>query len=741
MELMNTINSQDFLDFCYHLLFRSYQHVILYQQISPHDFLKVYGMLEESGKCYLNTDKYEIDKPIDRVTDKFTLQTEVHRNCIAIVNCSRFNQLSELDTNDNNNAVVYDPSTNSHHFYIHQSPSILEVNCKLTTSFESDISNRSIKDAEDQFLIKILGQELSTYLTSLVKSNQQNRKQEPSGTRKDKTPDKIQNDFIIAGMFLQLLLGKPTDELDYDEILDTVYGLRELSSSHLTNYNPVVIPKFSSGTHIAGTTRRSDQSGFDHYSATLSFPESDAFELKYFVANPFIETVLGVIERLKDYEFLRLCKSSLSQASQARTHKVDFTNLLVPKNPLDYPFYKKNSRVKYLTAPAKFKFKTKIIADSHIMDSVLTEIETYSSIERVLITGESGVGKEGVARAIHILSGRIGGFEAVNVAGISHEAQESALFGTEGGVFTGVEKTVFGAIEKADGGTLFLDEIGDIDANLQQKLLRCLQEGKLNRMGSTNEIDVDFQLVSATNKDIDKEVIEGEMRADFVARISGAIITIPPLRFRKADILPLSYHFFTSELANWNELGFKLTEKDFEKLTEKDWKSSNVRELKNHIKRVTTFIQYHFDELSRVSRDVFVALIKEPSAKNLMDDEFRVLSPEELKAVRTLIKLKSDNVKSGLLSAANTLDISREKFTSQLNTALILIGDQFNFNTDNISQKLITISTSSDSEFQNQIKEFVKDRFKSIILDSKKQNPKTYLKSRIDSQTIKKLIE
>ena len=726
---MNTINHDEFLDFCYHLIFRSYQHVIVYQQISPHEFLMVFGMLDESGNCYLDTDKYGTVKPVDQVTSKFELHADVHRNCIVIINCSRFNQLSEIETNNSKTAVIFDPSTNSHHFYIHQLPGSFEVKCLLTTSFQSSISRRSIKLAEEQFLTKILMQELSTYLTSLIKLNRDNRKSESSEALENKSPDKIKNDFIIAGMFLQLLHGKPTDELDYDEILDTVYGLRELRRSHFDNYNSVVIPKFSSGTHSAGTTRGSDQSGFDNYSSTLSSPDSDAIELKYFVANPFIDSILKIIEGFTDYEFLKQFKSSSLQTSLVKTSNVDFTKLSISKNPRDYPFYKKNAGVKHLSAPPKYDFETNIIGTSHVLDSVLTEIETYSSIERILITGESGVGKEGVAKAIHILSGRIGGFEAINVAGISYEAQESALFGTEGGVFTGVEKTVFGAIEKADGGTLFLDEIGDIDANLQQKLLRCLQEGKLNRMGSANEIDVDFQLVSATNKDIDKEVIEGEMRADFVARISGAIITIPPLRFRKADILPLSYHFFTSELTNWNELGFKLSEKDFETLTEKDWKSSNVRELKNHIKRVATFIQYHFDNLYHVSREVFLSLINDPSMKNLKADEFSILNEDEIEALKTVIKLKSENVNSGILSAAKSLDISREKFTSQFNTALILIGNQFDFNTEKITHKLISLESSSAHEFHSQIKKFVEERFR----DLKKLNPKTYHKTRIDS--------
>ena len=102
---MNTIKPQDFLDFCYHLIFRSYQHVIVYQQISPHEFLMVFGMLDESGKCYLNKDKYGKVKPVDRVTSKFELHADVHRNCIVIVNCSRFNQLSQIETNNSNSGI------------------------------------------------------------------------------------------------------------------------------------------------------------------------------------------------------------------------------------------------------------------------------------------------------------------------------------------------------------------------------------------------------------------------------------------------------------------------------------------------------------------------------------------------------------------------------------------------------------------------------------------------------------
>ncbi|MBV1776855.1 sigma-54 dependent transcriptional regulator [Burkholderiaceae bacterium DAT-1] len=161
----------------------------------------------------------------------------------------------------------------------------------------------------------------------------------------------------------------------------------------------------------------------------------------------------------------------------------------------------------------------------------------------VLIIGETGTGKELVARQLHQLSGRAGPFIAVNCGAISEQLAESELFGHEAGAFTGATQRRIGWFEAADGGTLFLDEIGDLPPNLQVKLLRVLQEREVVRVGARKPTPVDIRLVAATNVDLADAVTAGHFRLDLLYRLNIAQIDLPPLRNRIGDILPLAEYF------------------------------------------------------------------------------------------------------------------------------------------------------------------------------------------------------
>ena len=203
----------------------------------------------------------------------------------------------------------------------------------------------------------------------------------------------------------------------------------------------------------------------------------------------------------------------------------------------------------------------------------------------VLIEGESGVGKEMVARAVQGSSERAGkAFVAVNCGAIPENLVESILFGHEKGAFTGANERHAGKFQEADGGTLFLDEIGELRQDMQVKLLRALQEGEVDPVGARNPVKVDIRLISATNRDLQQQVSEGNFREDLYYRLNVFPISIPPLRERQEDIAPLAAHFIAKLAATEGKAVRGLSENALELLKGFDW-PGNVRQLENAIFR------------------------------------------------------------------------------------------------------------------------------------------------------------
>ena len=203
----------------------------------------------------------------------------------------------------------------------------------------------------------------------------------------------------------------------------------------------------------------------------------------------------------------------------------------------------------------------------------------------VLITGESGTGKELIARAIHYNSNRAGGpLIVLNCAAIPENLLESELFGYEKGAFTGAEKTKKGRFELAVGGTFFLDEISEMSAAIQAKVLRVLEAKELERLGGTETIKVDVGIICATNKNLEDLVKTGKFREDLYYRISVFPITLPPLRERKEDIIPLSKHFLKRFSMKMGKVPISLS-KEVEKLFMSHRWEGNIRELQNVIER------------------------------------------------------------------------------------------------------------------------------------------------------------
>ncbi|MBI5619204.1 MAG: sigma-54-dependent Fis family transcriptional regulator [Gammaproteobacteria bacterium] len=201
-----------------------------------------------------------------------------------------------------------------------------------------------------------------------------------------------------------------------------------------------------------------------------------------------------------------------------------------------------------------------------------------------LVVGETGTGKELVARAVHRASGRTGLFVPINCAAIPASILESELFGHTRGAFTGAHAERIGKFELADGGTLFLDEITEMPAELQAKLLRVLQERSIERLGSNRPIEIDLRVVAATNRDPQAAVAEGRLRKDLYYRLDVLRLDLPPLRDRREDIAPLARHFLTRLAGAQGRPVPTLSTEAEHKLLAYDW-PGNVREVENVMAR------------------------------------------------------------------------------------------------------------------------------------------------------------
>jgi len=231
-----------------------------------------------------------------------------------------------------------------------------------------------------------------------------------------------------------------------------------------------------------------------------------------------------------------------------------------------------------------------LIGSSPKFRAVMTDVERVAPVDSaVLIQGETGTGKEVIARAIHEASPRRNNrFVALNCAAIPSALLESELFGHERGAFTGACTQTQGRFQMADGGTLFLDEIGDMPLELQPKLLRALQEREFERLGSTRTVRVNVRVVAATNQDLDQLVAKKLFRADLFYRLNVIPIRLPPLRERVQDILPLTEFFVAKFAASLNKPIDSIPEEVIEVLKAHDW-PGNIRELQNFIERAVLF--------------------------------------------------------------------------------------------------------------------------------------------------------
>ncbi|MCD6450972.1 MAG: sigma-54-dependent Fis family transcriptional regulator [Acidobacteria bacterium] len=339
--------------------------------------------------------------------------------------------------------------------------------------------------------------------------------------------------------------------------------------------------------------------------------------------------------------------------------------LLVVKNALKQKKLEEENRRLRETIEKRYK----LIGESEAMKRLKMEIAIAAPTNgRVLIVGENGTGKELVARNIHYQSlRREGPFVEVNCAAIPDELIESELFGHKKGAFTGAIENKVGKFKLADGGTLFLDEIGDMSLRTQAKVLRSLEEGKFEPVGETKAITVDVRVIAATNKDLEREIGQGNFRKDLFYRLNVIPIHVPPLRERKEDIPLLADHFITLFSAEYGKKVKRLSLGAISALTEYHW-PGNVRELKNIIERLVIMVPEDTIE----EKDVQTVLsgkslaITEPSSS--LSHNFSSLREARASFERNFILKKLTETGYNISATARLLGVERSHLHKKMKT-------------------------------------------------------------------------
>ncbi|QEM67693.1 sigma-54-dependent Fis family transcriptional regulator [Geobacter sp. FeAm09] len=295
---------------------------------------------------------------------------------------------------------------------------------------------------------------------------------------------------------------------------------------------------------------------------------------------------------------------------------------------------------------------------SKTMRNTLDLAKRIAKVESsVVITGESGVGKERIARIIHSESARaLRPFVAINCSAVTETLLESEFFGHAKGSFTGANKDRFGLFEAASGGTLFLDEVGEISANMQAKLLRALQEREIRRVGENISRPVDVRIIAATNRDLSDEVAAGRFREDLYYRLCIFELLVPPLRDRQEDILLLARNFLNTATAKIGKEVIGFMPEVTDRLAQYNW-PGNVRQLENTIEHAVVLCQGKRIELSDLPKSV-----RFKSSGNAHADMIRPMEEFEREQILSAIKLL-DGDKT---EAAKRLGISRSSLYQKI---------------------------------------------------------------------------
>jgi len=421
----------------------------------------------------------------------------------------------------------------------------------------------------------------------------------------------------------------------------------------------------------------------DYEGYQVNFSTSATKGLKFTEEDPPACLLLDIqMPEMSGFEVLRKVKESSPSISviiisahgsvenavkATRLGAFDFIEKPIDRDKLLISVRNAIEQVKLLTENIEIKKSLEgsgdILGQSKSIKSILELIDKVAPLDtRVLITGENGTGKELVARAIHKKSQRKEKpFIEVNCAAIPNELIESELFGHEKGSFTGAANQRIGKFELANKGTIFLDEVVDMSQQAQAKVLRAIEDGKIERVGGSKKIDVDVRIISATNKELLEEIQKEKFREDLYHRLNVIPIIVPPLRERKDDI-PILVDAFTKEITNRHKKPpVKFLDDSLKLLQEMTW-SGNVRELKNIIERIIIII----DKKEIAKADIeFLLKPGQASMDDIIDDSNSFQEFKE-KAERAFILKQLNENGWNISKTAELLDIQRSHLYNKM---------------------------------------------------------------------------
>lgn len=347
---------------------------------------------------------------------------------------------------------------------------------------------------------------------------------------------------------------------------------------------------------------------------------------------------------------------------EARTHELRLANARVLEQ--QKLLQKENKALKSLVDQEVTNEGT-LISASSAMGAILSLVDKIAPTNAsVLVQGESGTGKELVARRLHFRSERkLQPYVTINCGALQENLLESELFGHEKGSFTGAHATKIGLCETASGGTLFLDEIGEMSLGVQAKLLRFLQEGEIYRVGGKKPIKVSVRIISATNKDLEKEVKAGRFREDLFYRLNTITLHLPPLRKRREDIRPLVEHFLENQKLGSPISKKKIDPKVFDIFESYDW-PGNIRELQNTIERIKILAENHEIRVEDIPFHIRMPQTKSSTGSGPQTESHIDLSLDDLEKqhiLRTLAYFNNNKTK-----AATSLGITIKTLYNKL---------------------------------------------------------------------------